>query len=370
MKLIPLAIVLFLLVLGAVYVGSADDHGPLGADRLPTLAELEAANPVRALPGELVGHDMLLTDIAQPPDPHRARLGRFLFYDTRLSADGSISCATCHRPEFGFSEPTPVSTGIDGQMGGRKAPSVVNAAFAIYPETFWDGRAASLEEQAVGPIENPIEMGDTHEAVVARIAAVEQYGHFFADAFGDPQVTLDRIASALADYERTLISHNSRYDQWRDGDDEEPGWVDPLSAQEHRGRELFFGKALCATCHVGTSFTDSRYHNLGIGWDPANEGFADEGRFAITGEDVDLGAFKTPGLRETHLHPPYMHDGSLATLEDVVDHYVQGGTPNPWLSPKMKPLDLDEAEQAALVAFMESLAGEGWQDTPPALFPR
>ena len=130
------------------------------------------------------------------------------------------------------------------------------------------------------------------------------------------------------------------------------------------------GKGLCATCHVGTSFTDSRYHNLGIGWDPANEGFADEGRFAITGEDVDLGAFKTPGLRETHLHPPYMHDGSLATLEDVVDHYVQGGTPNPWLSPKMKPLDLDEAEQAALVAFMEALAGAGWQDTPPALFPR
>ena len=343
---------------------------PLGPQDAPSEDELSAANPIRPIPGALLGHDIAVRDLPSPPDPERARLGRWLFFDTRLSADETISCATCHRPEHAFSEPTPVSTGIDGQKGGRKAPSFVNAVYAFYPETFWDGRAAHLEEQAVGPIANPIEMGHTHEAAVKAIAAVEGYGPFFARAFGDPEVTLDRIATAIADYERTRISGNSRYDQWVDADDEEEGYESPLTDEEILGHDLFFGKALCATCHVGAGFTDSKYHNLGVGWDPETESLADEGRFVVTVVEADKGAFKTPGLRETTKHAPYMHDGSLATLRDVMVHYNVGGIANPWLSPKMKPLDLTDEEIDALVAFMGALEGEGYMDEAPALFPQ
>ncbi len=336
------------------------------------LTLLERDNPVRELPGRMVGHDMSLAQTRNPPDPERARLGRWLYYDTRLSADGSISCATCHRPENGFSEPTPVSTGIDGQMGGRKAPSFLNAAFAFYEPTFWDGRAADLEEQAKGPIENPIEMGDTHTAVVDKIAASPGYRHFFERAFGDDEVDIDRIAHAIADYERTRVSGNSRYDRFKEYDEEEDGpLAEPLlSAQEELGHDLFFGDAKCATCHVGNHFTDSLFHNLGVGWDANSNELADLGRYVVTEQEADKGAFKTPGLREVTRRAPYMHDGSMATLRDVMVHYSIGGHANPQLSPKMEKLDLTDEQIDALVAFMGALEGEGWMDEPPTLFPR
>jgi cytochrome c peroxidase len=360
MRLLPYVIVVLLLAVAC----SNLEGSP------PTLAQLEADNPVRPLPPAPLGFDFAVGDLKVKPSPERVRLGRWLFFDPLLSGDGSISCATCHRPENGFSEPTPTSTGIRGQVGGRKAPSFVNAAYAFYPATFWDGRAASLEEQAKGPIENPIEMDTTHEAVVASVSAIENYRHYFADAFGDDEVTIDRIAHAIADYERTRVSGNSRYDQWIDGDEDEPGYVSPLTSQEILGEELFFGKGLCATCHVGTAFTDSLFHNLGIGYDEAAGAMQDVGRSAISGDDADTGAFKTPALREVTKHAPYMHDGSLATLRDVMDHYNKGGTPNPWLSPKMQALNLTDEELDALVAFMHALDGEGWQDTAPAHLPR
>lgn len=340
------------------------------SQRAPTLEALEADNPVRTLPGAPLGFEFDLADLKTAPDAERARLGRWLFFDPLLSGDGTISCSTCHRPENGFSEPTPVSTGIRGQKGGRKAPSFINAAYAFYPATFWDGRAASLEEQAKGPIENPIEMDTTHELVVASVGAIASYRHFFKRAFGDVQVTIDRMAQAIADYERTRVSGNSRYDQWVDGDEDEPDYVSPLSEQEIRGHELFFGDGLCATCHVGAAFTDSLFHNLGVGFDEQAGTFADVGRSAISGNEIDTGAFKTPGLRETTLHAPYMHDGSQATLRDVMEHYNQGGIANPWLSPKMQPLNLSDADLDALVAFLHALEGEGWRDTAPALLPR
>ncbi len=335
-----------------------------------TVAELEAANPVRPLPEKLVGHEFALASVKHAPEPEKARLGRWLFFDGRLSADGTISCATCHMPEHGFSEPTPTSTGIDGQVGGRKAPSFLNAAFAFYPETFWDGRAGSLEEQAKGPIENPIEMGETHENVVAKLSAIPGYRHFFGLSFGDDAVTIDRIAEALADYERTRVSGNSTYDKWVAYDEDEyEGYDQLMTAQEQRGEELFFGDAKCATCHVGNHFTDSLFHNLGVGWDAETEALADLGRFVVTGEEKDRGAFKTPTLRDVGLHAPYMHDGSQATLEDVVEHYRKGGEKNPWLSPKMFELELSDEDAAALVAFMHCLTGEGYADVPPAVFP-
>ncbi len=331
----------------------------------PTAEELEAANPVRPLPDKPLGHDQDLTQVSVPPDPEKARLGRWLFFDTRLSRDQTLSCASCHKPENAFSEPTPVSTGINGQKGNRKAPSFVNAVYAFFPETFWDGRAASLEAQAIGPIANPIEMGFTHEEATAAIAGAKGYGPFFQKAFGDSKVTLDRIASAIAHYERTRVSGNSPYDRWKRGVDEKA-----VGDDVKLGEDLFFGKALCSRCHVGNSFTDSRYHNLGVGWDEKTQKFADKGREDFTGKESDRGAFKTPHLRDVALHAPYMHDGSMATLEEVVDHYVKGGHPNPYLSPKMEKIELSAQEAAALVGFMKALTGEGYQDEAPALFPQ
>ncbi len=347
-----------------------DPPAPGRATDNPTREELDASNPVRPLPGKLLGHDFALAETKHAPAPELVRLGRWLYFDKRLSKDGTISCATCHVPAAGFSELTPVSTGIGGQKGGRKAPTFLDSAFAFYPEVFWDGRAASLEEQAGGPMQNPIEMGNTHESVVATCAAVAGYKPFFAECFGDERVDLDRITRAIAAYERTRLSGNSPWDQWRDADPDDPAGQALVSAEVKRGHELFFGDAKCATCHVGAHFTDSKFHNLGIGWDEASRTLRDPGRGKITGKPEDDGAFKTPTLREVARHPPYMHDGSLATLRDVVEHYRKGGTKNPALSPKMFPLALTDADVDALVAFLQALSGEGFMDEEPALFPQ
>jgi cytochrome c peroxidase len=330
----------------------------------PTALELlEAANPAMPLPKPPLGLTSTFEELKEPPTPERVRLGRWLFYDKRLSKDGTIACATCHRPENGFSEPTPVSTGIAGQKGGRKAPSFLNLAWTIYPNFFWDGRAGSLEAQAVGPIANPIEMGHTHEAVVAAIGGIKGYRSYFHKSFGNEEVTIDRIAKAIADYERTRMSGNSPWDRWKAGDES------AVSAAVKKGDELFFGKAACNQCHLGQNFTDNSFHNLGIGWNPKAKTFADEGRVKISKNKADLGAFKTPTLRDISKHAPYMHDGSLATLRDVVGHYNKGGSRNPKLDPKLEPLKLTPEEIDALVAMMNALDGEGYQDAAPKSFP-
>jgi len=325
----------------------------------------ETANPIVPLPEPPLGISAQLADLETPPTPERVRLGRWLFYDTRLSADGTISCATCHRPEHAFSEPTPVSTGIAGQKGGRKAPPVINLAWTLYPNFFWDGRAGSLEAQALGPIENPIEMGNSHTAMIATLSGIGGYAKYFEQAFGSPGVTTDRVAHAIADYERTRMSGNSAWDRWRRSRDDSA-----VSDRVKLGDELFFGKAECNQCHLGDNFTDSSFHNLGIGWDAGAASFADPGRSKISGDEQETGAFKTPGLREVTKHAPYMHDGSIATLREVVEHYNKGGNPNPYLSPKVRKLDLNDEEIDALVAFMEALDGEGYMDSSPVSFPQ
>lgn len=325
----------------------------------------EATNPVRALPLSPLGIDSKLIELKAAPTPQRVRLGRWLFYDKRLSADGTIACATCHRPEHAFSEPTPVSTGIRGQKGSRKAPSFINQAWTLFPHFFWDGRAGSLEEQALGPVANPIEMGSTHEAMVGTLAKIGAYGKYFKEAFATEQITKERIAKAIADYERTRMSGNSPWDRWRKNRDESA-----VSADVKKGHDLFFGKAACNQCHLGQNFTDSAFHNLGIGWNAKSRSFSDEGRYLITKARNDRGAFKTPTLREVSLHPPYMHDGSLKTLRDVIRHYNKGGNKNPYLDPKVQPLSLTEEDITALVKFMEALEGEGYQDKPPTVFPK
>ena len=332
-------------------------------ERLPAW---EAANPLRPLPEPPLGIDGTFAELKDPPTPERVRLGRWLFYDTRLSADNTLACASCHNPDNAFSQDTPVATGIRGQKGGRKAPSFVNQAWTIYPHFFWDGRAASLEEQALGPMANPIEMGNTHEAMVQTLSAVKGYGRYFEEAFGDTNITPDRVGKAIADYERTRMSGNSPWDRWQRNKDKTA-----VSDQVKRGHELFFfGKASCNQCHLGQNFTDSSFHNLGVGWDAAAGKFKDEGRFAVTKVVKDRGAFKTPTLRDVTKHAPYMHDGSIKTLREVVEYYNKGGTPNETLDANIKPLNLAPDEVEALVAFMEALDGDGYQDEVPNAFPQ
>ena len=347
----------FSLYLGLVLAGAA-------MAATPTAEELEKCNPVKDLPAKILGHDQAISELKDKPDPKKVRLGRWLYWDKRLSADGTIACATCHDPKAGFSQTTPVSTGIKGQKGARKAPSFINAAYAFYPEQFWDGRAKSLEEQAKGPIANPLEMGNTHDVCSSTIDKVAGYKPYFKEAFGDDKVTIDHIAEAIAHYERTRVSGNSAWDKWKAAKQQPP------NPELKLGEELFFGRAKCTACHVGNAFTDSRFHNIGIGWDETTKKFKDEGRGKITGKPEEIGAFKTPGLRDTALHSPYMHDGSIETLEAVVEHYDKGGTANPHLDPKMEKLTLNGDEKKALVTFMKALTGEGYQDEEPTHFPQ
>ncbi len=278
-------------LIGASFLGN---HLP-GQDAGP----LETANPIVPIPEPPLGiggaenPPATLTDLEDPPTPQRVRLGRWLFFDKRLSADNTISCATCHRPENAFSEPTSVSTGIKGQKGGRKAPFITNMAWAPLPHFFWDGRAGSLEEQAGGPIINPIEMGiKDHQEVVGKVAAIKGYAKYFDEAFGSAEVTIDRITKAIADYERTRMSGNSAWDRYVAGD------RSALSKAAQKGRRLFFGDAFCNNCHKGPNLTDGDFHNLGVGWDPEKNEFADLGRYEVTKAEKDKGAFKTPGLRD------------------------------------------------------------------------
>lgn len=337
-------------------------------------AELEADNPITPNPPAPFGMEEFFAASSHQPDPARARLGRWLFYDTRLSSDRTVSCATCHRPEFAFSEQTAVATGIGKQQGRRKTPSLVNlAARTLLPGTvndpghtfFWDGRARSLEEQVLAPIADPREMGNSHDAMISGLSAIAGYGPYFADAFGSPGVTTDRVAAALADYVRTRQSGNAPYDRWSYGQDGKA-----LSHEAQRGLDIFSFKGNCASCHAGFNFSDGLFWNIGIGWDERTQAFADVGREAVTRNPRQRGAFKTPGLREVALHPPYMHDGSLATLRDVVEFYNRGGNRNPNLTPRIRPLGLSQQDVDDVVAFLKTLSGEGYEDRRPRHFPR
>lgn len=325
----------------------------------------EEENPIRPVAPAPLGMKFYFLEAKDTPAPTRVRLGRWLFYDTRLSSDNTVACATCHRPEHAFSEPTPLPVGIRKQRGTRKTPSFINQAVTRAPHFFWDGRASSLEEQVLHPIENPIEMGSTHADVLRTLSAIRGYRPYFREAFGTEDVTLERVARAIADYERTRISGNSAYDRWAFNHEE-----NAMSPDAKRGHDLFFDKARCAPCHLGSNFTDSRFWNLGVGWNAETQAFKDAGRFSITKDSRDTGAFKTPGLREVSRRAPYMHDGSVPTLTDVVELYNRGGIQNPWLTRRLVPLGLTVDEVRSIVAFLESLEGEGYQDVAPLAFPQ
>lgn len=315
-----------------------------------------------------------------PLTAEKVALGRALYFDKRLSADGTVSCATCHDPATAFADQHTLAVGVAGRRGVRNSPTILNAMFGR--EFFWDGRARSLEEQAVEPLLNPSEMGMlTREAVVARVSGMPEYRREFRKVFGAPGLTVETIAKALAAFERTQLSGNSPFDRFMAGDE------GAVSEAQKRGWELFRGKAQCIECHSFDAsspfFTDFRFHNTGVATkhrsfgEPARRspasggagaggrrrpelrpGVAELGRFLVTGRPEDLGAFKTPTLRDVELTSPYMHDGSEKTLLDVVRFYNRGGERNPSLDSRVRPLHLTDLEMNDLVEFLRALTSD------------
>lgn len=277
--------------------------------------------------------------VPAPPDnpvtPEKIALGKRLFSDPLLSADGTISCATCHREDYGFTVPERFGRGIGGTLTPRRPPTLLNRAYGeLY---FWDGRVASLEELALLPIQHPGEMGLSLEEMERRLRAHRDYPGAFRRAFGRESNAGD-VARALATFLRSLLSGPSALDRFLAGD---PAALSPAA---QRGYALLRGKARCTTCHWEPNFTDEEFHNTGVA---ARQEVFDRGRGG--------GSFKTPTLRDVSRRPPYMHDGSVGSLEDVIEFYDRGGLPNPRLDPAVRPLNLTPQEKADLLAFLKSL---------------
>jgi cytochrome c peroxidase len=355
---------------------------------VPVLAgDVDEAALRRALVPPL-GLPPLAIPADNPMTAEKIALGRKLFFDRRLSINGTISCAMCHVPEQGYAQnELATSVGIEGRTVRRNAPTIINVAYS--KTLFRDGRAASLEQQAHKPLIDPKEMGNpSHDHLIARVRAFPDYAGSFERTFGRA-ADITALVQAIAAWERTLLSGDSPFDLWRYGKDGAA-----LSAAAERGFRLFAGKAGCAGCHaIGDDhalFTDHDFHNTGIGADRGRESPAglrveiapgvfviierkaleavseptepDLGRFEVTQAPADRWAYKTPGLRNVALTAPYMHDGSMATLADVAQFYNRGGSSNPGLDARLRPRGLAESEIADLVAFLESLTGANIAD--------
>jgi cytochrome c peroxidase len=384
------------LILGVIVAGiaplifgcerSARTVGPKGAPN-------PAADPL-AQPKSLqqVGVPVDMTGEAIPSDnpqtPDKISLGQKLFFERRLSADGTVSCSTCHNPDLAFTDRKPTSVGLKGRIGQRNAPTILNA---MYNKTqFWDGRAKTLEEQAGFPIVNPSEMGHPNlDAAVAQIASVKEYQLAFQHVFGRTPNGPD-LLRAIASYERTQLSFDSPFDHFIAGDN------NAIDASAKRGWELFNTQARCNKCHALTEtqrdvtvFTDNDFHNIGIGIIRHNvvalarqaeqliksgdtaaidraaiqNDMSVLGRFLITKQEKDTASFKTPDIRNVLVTGPYFHDGSQETLWDVIDHYNKGdGLHNPWLDEDMQPLALTESQIDDLVAFLVSLTSASYKE--------
>lgn len=306
----------------------------------------------------------------------KVALGRALFFDKRLSRDGSVSCAVCHDPARAFSDSNVIAEGVGAKKGTRNSPTILNSMFSEL--LFWDGRALSLEEQVAHPLVSSFEMGmETEQDLVTRVSSISEYRRQFGEVFKAEGLTMSTIAKAIAAYERTLLSGNSPFDRFITGNSA------AMTATQLRGWELFRGKAKCIECHTyalsSPFFTDFKFHNTGVAAADSlfetlinnltgsyrsaaeplvlahSDGFSELGRYAVTRQPTDIGAFKTPTLRDVELTSPYMHNGSLKTLLDVVRFYNRGGTANSHLDSRMQPLQLTDAEMNDLVEFMRAL---------------
>jgi len=302
-------------------------------------AVVDAADFTRRLPLGLQEQAAYVPD-DNPLTAEKIALGKQFFWDKRWSRNGTIACVSCHDPNRGWADPRRVSLRFDGTPTLRHSPTLVNRLFSDVQQ--WAGTRTSLEDQALKASDQ------SPELLVKNLGAIAQYQAAFQRVFGTA-LNPDGVAKAIAAYERTILSGNSSYDRFRAGD------AAALSPAAERGLALFEGKARCVSCHAGFNFTDESYHNLGVGMDRPEP---DLGRHTVTRREEHKGAFKTPTLRDVARHPPYMHDGSVASLADVVALYDRGGTPNPWLSGEIRPLSLTVEERADLVAFLEALTGE------------
>jgi cytochrome c peroxidase len=313
--------------------------GILAVTILLTAAGVQGAETKLKLPLGLQEQSAFIPD-DNPSTPEKVALGKKFFWDKRWSASGTVSCVGCHPPDHGWSDSNQFSTNFAGKPTPRHAPTVVNRLFS--DRQLWTGLRETLEEQALK------DGNRTDEMVVSHLGSIPEYQQEFRKIFGT-DLNPEGVAKAIASYVRTILSGNAPYDRFRAGD------KTAISAEAQRGLALFEGKARCVTCHTGFNFTDEGYHNLGVGMDKESP---DLGRFLVTKVEADKGVFKTPTLREVERRGPFMHDGSVKTLAEVVTFYNQGGRPNPWLTPAIKPLNLNATEQADLVAFLRTLTGE------------
>lgn len=323
------------------------------------VGETVAIEPPLGLPAVPIPDD-------NPPTAETIALGRQLYYDKQLSIDSTVACASCHDPEAGFADPNQFSEGVGGELGGRQAPPVMNAAY--FTTQFWDGRAATLEEQAGGPVENPVEMAFTHEGVEERLRADPVYVELFKEAWGGGPIVFEMVAKSIASFERTVLVGNSPFDRYLFGGDQEA-----MTDEAIRGLELFRDpeKGNCEVCHTideeqgHALFTDNKFHNLGVGAE-IDGSLADIGRFEQTQVESDKGAFKTPHLRNIADSAPYMHDGHLKDLKEVLDFYIGAGNSNDFRDEEIHELDhLTAQERTDLIAFMEALTGEYPADVGP-----
>jgi cytochrome c peroxidase len=298
---------------------------------IPILALAGALTAATGFSRPPLGLDTYLpVPLANPLTREKVALGRKLFFDKRLSRDGTLSCASCHDPKLAFSDGRTIAKGIGGARGTRNSPALINRGYGT--AFFWDGRSNSLEQLALEPILDPKELGSTvaHVERQTRLRAVD-------------------VANALSSYMRTIRSGDSRFDRYTAGE------TRALNALERQGLQVFRDKGGCTSCHAGPNLTDERFHNTGVAWNGGE--FLDEGRFAVSGVERDRGAFKTPTLRDLSMTAPYMHDGSLRTLEEVVDFYSDGGRATPNLDPLITPRRLSTEDKHALVAFLLTLTG-------------
>lgn len=299
-----------------------------------------------------VGFPFPMTPDDNPLTTASVRLGKALFFDPRLSRDGTVSCATCHLPELAFSDGKAVSIGIEGRKGMRNSPSLGNVAY--HGSFFRDGGVPTLEQQVIAPIHDPLEMDHDIQEAAAALRDIEPYDRLSMRAYGRPMDAWV-LSRAIANYERTLISGWSRWDRWMQGDEA------AMTESEVRGWRLFNGPDLnCGACHGGFDLSDHAFHNIGLYMDDR-----DPGRERITLQAQDLGKFKTPSLRNVARTAPYMHDGSMATLDEVVAHFATGGQPHPNRSPALRTFALDDQEKADLIAFLHALNDERSMDQVP-----
>jgi len=300
-----------------------------------------------------------LGDIPIPEDnpmsPEVLELGKALFFDPRLSGNNQVSCSTCHEPELGYGDGKPTFDKYGGGQGERNSPTVINSGY--YQTNFWDGRAESLEEQALGPIENPNEMNQPLAELIEELATVQGYQERFQAAFPDG-LTAENIAKALAAFQRQIVVKDTPFDRFMQGE------MDALTPQEVRGLDLFAGKAMCITCHNGPNLSDNQYYNIGLNTE-------DQGRFAVTGEETDMGRIRTPSLYGITHTAPYMSNGSIDSLAEVIDYYDRGGDNHPnksfFMKQFMSPIGLTDEEKADLLAFLKTLGGNPPVFTKPEL---